>query len=143
MLIPSKLFLLWKDTGLGSLHGGYGLIFWGLALPAWFYVWAKSIIQRSRLDFWIYSLLIIGLGQLMWVSLEDYIWTARYSIFVVAIGLLALGQVLIIFDKIIFFRRGIKILCVLFAVLAVVHLSENNPSTALIKLLRLSWMGNI
>jgi len=136
MLIPSKLFLLWKDTGLGSLHGGYGLIFLGLALPAWFYIWTTSIIQRNRLNFWIYSLLIIGVGQLMWVSLKDYIWTARYSIFIVAIGLLALGQVLIIFDQIILFRRGIKILCVLFAVLAVVHLSENIPSYRIDKIIK-------
>ena len=139
--IPCKLLLLWKDIGLGSLHGGYGLIFWGIALPAWFYIWAKSIIQRKRLDFWLYSLLIIGVGQLMLVSLEDYIWIARYSIFIVAIGLIALGEVLIIFDQIVSFQKGIKILCVVFTILAVVHLSENSPTYRIDKIIKIFLDG--
>lgn len=128
MLIPPKLLLLWKDIGLGSLHGGYGLIFWGIGLPAWLYVWLRSIAQRKMFDFWMYSSLVIGIGQLMFKALKYYIWVPRFSLFVVVFGLLALGQVVMIFSEFVFFRKAIKVLCILFAVLAVVHLSENAPS---------------
>ena len=126
--IPSKLLLLWKDTCLESLQ--YGPIFWGLALPAWFYVWARSIVQRNMLVGWMYSWFIVGVGQLMLLPLQDYHQhnVARYSIFVVALGLLALGQVMMTFDRIVFFRKTIKVLCILFAIFVVVHLGKNEPS---------------
>ena len=127
MLIPSKVLCLWKDIGLGTAGGGYGLIFWGLALPAWFYVWFQSIKQKNKFDFWLYSPLIIGIGQIMFIPVNDS-WLERYSLFVVTLGLLALGQVIMIFEQILFFKRVVKILCVVFAGIAVVHLSNNNPS---------------
>jgi len=127
-VIPHKLFLNWKDIGLGTLHGGYGLIFWSLAFPAWLLVWVRSMARRNWFDFWVYSLLVLGLGQLLVVPLQDYSWTSRYSIFMVALGLLALGQAMMIFDKKVFFSRAIRISCILFAVLAVVNLSNNDPS---------------
>ena len=121
MLIPSKFLLLWKDVGLGSFNGGYGLIFWGMALPAWFYIWSRSILQKNKFDFWVYLPLVVGIGQLMFPSLDRYEYLPRYSIFIVAIGLLALGQVMVVFTRFDYFRKGIKVLCIIFAVIAIVR----------------------
>jgi len=132
MYIPSKLFLLWNDPGLGSLNGGYGLIFWGMGLPAWFYVWGRSIKQKNVLDFWIHLSLIISFAPLMWIPVKDFVATPRYSIFVVVLGILALGQVMAIFSHINYFRRAIKTLCAIFAVLSVGHLSNHWPDYKII-----------
>ena len=130
ILIPSKLLFLWKDFAYGFMNAGYGLIFWGLGLPAWFYGWIRSIIQKNKFDFWLYSFLVIGIGQLMLAPLEDFRFpgVARYSIFVPAVGLLALGQVMMLFDKFVFFRKSIRVLCIIFSVLAVVHSSNDSGS---------------
>jgi len=68
MLIPSKLLLLWKDVGLGSFNGGYGLIFWGMALPAWFYIWSRSILQKNKFDFCVFAVIAIVRGD------DDFGW---------------------------------------------------------------------
>ena len=126
-LIPYKLYYIWNDRGLGRLYGGYGLIFWGLAIPAWFYIWIRAIKQKRNFDLLIYSPLIVGIGQLTLASIDDNALIARYSLFVVALGLLALEDVMKSFDTIVLFKKAIKTLCVLCSILFLVHLSVNKP----------------
>ena len=118
-----KLLVLWKDEGLLSLHGGYGLVFWGIALPAWFYIFVRSLIKREALSFWLSLPLIIGVAKLMPVPLKCFPFTGRYSLFIVALALVALGQTLTIFYREVFFRGIVKFSCVAFAMLSVIQLS--------------------
>jgi len=127
MGIPSRVLYLWKDIGLGTSGGGYGLVFFGLALPSWFYVWFQSIKQKNKFDFWVYSPFMIGIGQIMFIP-GNVSWFERYSLFVVPLGLLALGQVIMIFEQILSFKKLIKTVCVIFAGIAVIHFSSNDPS---------------
>jgi len=124
--IGPKLRALWKDAGLGSLHGGYGLAFWGVALPAWLYIFVRSLVRRDRLSLFLSLPLMVGVAKLMPVPLKCFQFTGRYSLFIVALALVSLGQVLTIFSKEVFFGRSVKFVCIAFAMLSVVHLSAVN-----------------
>jgi len=118
-----KLSALWHDTGLMSLHGGYGLIFWGICLPAWLYVMGRSIVRKEFLNGWLFLPMMVGMVKLLPVPLECFSSIERYSLFMVGLGMVAIGRVLTIFDQEILFQRAVKPACVIFAVLGVVQLS--------------------
>ena len=121
--ITRKSLILWQDKGLGSLHGGYGLVFWGIALPAWCYIFVRSIIKREALSFWLSLPLFIGVAKLILLPLKCFPFIGRYSLFIVALALVALGQVLTIFYREVSFRRVVKSSCVALAMLSVIQLS--------------------
>jgi len=53
----------------------------------------------------VHTLFIIGIGQLMLLVSANYSCIGRFSLFVVALGLLALGQVLMTFERIVFLEE--------------------------------------
>jgi hypothetical protein len=87
-----------QDPGLGSLHGGFGAVFWGLCVPALAYRLAAALRAaiRSRqlfpLLFW--GQVLVGGLEFLIVPSETLDLTARYVLFVVGLGLVALGIVL-------------------------------------------------
>jgi hypothetical protein len=96
---PEKLVAYpFQDPGLGSLHGGFGAVFWALCLPALGYRLAAAVRAaiRSRrlfpLAFWG-QVLVGGLAMSI-LSSATVELTARYALFVVGLGLVALGTVL-------------------------------------------------
>ncbi len=121
--IAMKLLDIGKDSALGSLHGRFGLVFCAIALPAWFYIFIRSIVKKDTLNFWLSLCLIMGVLKLMPVPLNWFNLTLRYSLFIVALALVALGQLLDLFESQEFFIRTIKFSCVIFAVLSVFQLS--------------------
>ena len=130
--IPIKIGLLLKDPGLGSLHGGFGLIFWGMAFPTWIYVLYQSMRrgdQVSKINLRLAVPFVLGVTQLMLVPVNVFQLTARYSLFIVALGLVALGQVLTMFQQVGFFTRAVKAACVVWAGFSLLYLSElGSPS---------------
>ena len=122
-----KLWKLWQDAGLGSLHGGFGLAFWGLALPAWFYtiiqVTVKKRDENERIFLWLVLPFLAGVGQLIMITLSALPRCPRYSLYIVALGLLALGRVLTAFDSVIFFKKTVQILSIISAGLAILQWS--------------------
>lgn len=123
-------FLLYfiQDPGLGSFHGGFGMIFWGLCIPALAYCGYRSI--RAALDREFFLLFFWGQVLLIFLFFFYQGWVPgletnqRYVLVGVGFGLLALGQVLQIL------RRElpgsvsvIRSLSIAAAVLAVVHMA--------------------
>lgn len=125
--IPQKLVMLGKDAGLGSLHGGYGLTFWGIAFPAWIYIFVRSlgklVKEKKAFDFWLSFQLIIGFFQLMLIPFENLPHDPRYSLFVVPIGLLTLGYVFDLFKEKRISLGIIKGSCIVFSIFSVGLLS--------------------
>ena len=118
------------DVGLGSFAGGFGMVFWGMAFPGWVCIWVNSFKNFTQEGFlrWIFwTQMIFGLAVVVLapVPMEEFKYISRYSLFVVAIGLIALGKVLELlqFHKI--FLKTIKILCIYGAALSVILLSDS------------------
>ena len=120
-----------EDIGIGSYDGGFGLAFWGVAFPAWIYVFCASLLgaRRSGLAklFTLFQL-PLGFSLLLLAPKNNIAYTGRFSIFVVAIGLLALCLLFeLLQDKI--FTFSVKVLCIIFSILAVSLMSVSvSPS---------------
>ncbi len=124
---PAKYALLFiEDTGLGSFHGGFGLTFLGIAFPCWVFVFLKSIQQfrlsKNLIPIGIWVQFILGYWILFMVPLGQLYLCPRYSIFIIPIGLLAMGTILSITKNKIY-TTAIKTLCCIFSILAVVELA--------------------
>jgi len=124
-----KLLTVWKDPGLGNLNGGFGLVFWGLAVPAWFYVFIRAIGKRKNESekalLWLALPFAMGILQLMMVSLEALHSSARYSLFIIPLGLLSLGKLLTLFNEFIIFRRGTQVVCIILGLFALLPFKGN------------------
>jgi hypothetical protein len=96
---PMRLLLfLFRDPGLGSLNGGFGLAFWGPALPA--LAWCGRQAWRSArardwfpLLFWsqVPLVLLLYLAQ---TDVTRIAFTMRLALVLVPLGLLALALAL-------------------------------------------------
>jgi hypothetical protein len=87
-----------SDLGLGSFHGGFGVVFWGLALPALLFCsWgAVRLLWRGNyFPAWFWGYVPIAfLTLFLQLRTPRLQYDQRYIIVVVALGLLALGHVL-------------------------------------------------
>jgi len=131
-----KLFLLFYDIGRGSYHGGYGTIFWVIALPLVIYYWMTSIIKIRNNGGWIESLLWaqvpIGIFLLFLVPIADFGLSPRFSLYVIAIGFLALGKFFYCEESKKLAIRTFQILCLFSAIISINFLSTMNlPSYAI------------
>jgi hypothetical protein len=123
-----SLMYVFQDPGLGSFHGGFGPVFWGLCLPALVYCFCKALGAARRRDyfpalFWgqVPLTFLVYFVQIQTQRLE---FNQRLILVVVAFGLLALGIVLVRLRKA--YPGSAPVLRssgVLAAVLAVVHLA--------------------
>lgn len=117
--------ILRMAKGSSDFNAGYGIIFWGLALPAWFYISIRAFIKRrnenERIFLWLTLPFVIGIVQLLMISLEALTRCPRYSLYIVPLGYLTLGAVLTIFDRNIFFKRAVQSVCIIFSFLTVLH----------------------
>lgn len=89
---------LFADPGLGSFHGGFGLVFWGLAVPALVFCGFRAVQSARRGDwlpllFWAY-VPVAFLIYFFQVKSARLIYNQRYILAVVPLGLLALGLAL-------------------------------------------------
>ena len=118
------LFL--RDFGLGELHGGFGLTFWGLAFPAWAFALGESFASKSKermVSLFILAQMFTGFVMLFLVPLEVFYLSPRYSLFIVAIGLLGLGKITVSLRNYGFVYKLLVILPTAFSILALIHLA--------------------
>jgi hypothetical protein len=117
-----------QDPGLGSLHGGFGAVFWGLCLPALVHALGGALrtAVRSRqvfpLLFWGQALV----GALAFVTVRtDFAaeYTARYILFVVGLGLLALARSFPLLGQLPGAVAALKAFAVGSSLLATIHLA--------------------
>jgi hypothetical protein len=126
---PEKILAFpFLDPGLGSLHGGFGVVFWGLGAPAVAYCCAhalRSAVRSGRLFpilFWGQAL--VGGAALLLVPSDVTDLTARYTLFVVGLGLVALGIVLRpLAAQLPYSGSILRGFCVAASLLAVVHVA--------------------
>jgi hypothetical protein len=95
---PEKLFAFpFLDPGLGSLHGGFGVVFWGLCLPALAYrlaaAWRTAVRSRRLLPLLLWAQVLVGGVALSMVPASMIEISPRYVLFAVGLGLVAFGTV--------------------------------------------------
>jgi hypothetical protein len=125
---PEKLLAYpFQDPGLGSLHGGFGAVFWGLCLPALAYRLAAAlragIVFRRLFPLSFWGQVLVGGLALSIVPSTTLELTARYVLFVVGLGLVALGMVLPRLATLPGSLSGLRAFSVAACALAVVHLA--------------------
>ncbi|MCG6553510.1 MAG: glycosyltransferase family 39 protein [Candidatus Magnetominusculus sp. LBB02] len=124
LLLKAKLLFV-NDIGLGSLHGGYGILYWGAAFPSWIYCMWKSFRARqfTVLFFWLQG--IIGILMLFAIPYDDFDFVPRYSLFAVGLGFLAFGKALTLFHDNRYKLLTLKASAIGLSMLAVIHLSNS------------------
>lgn len=128
--------LFFKDTGLGSFHGGFGIIFWAMAIPAWFYFLIKSLKikdeSRRKKQIFIWLQLLVGFFILFLVPLYKFHRSARLAIFMVPIGLLAVGKLIEFYDNNKIYKNIVLFCCCIFSALSVFSMARAKlPSYAI------------
>jgi hypothetical protein len=122
------------DSGLGTYDGGFGLVFWGMGLTSWAYVTVRSILTLGRSTLPLLTVLAyLPLGFLLLLVLPPrYVdFDGRLAVFVAAVGLVALAEVLRVLGNRTYVS-SIKVLCVILSVLSVSLLpSSQQPSYSL------------
>jgi hypothetical protein len=134
------------DLGLGSLHGGFGVIFWGLGFPCVAYFLFQGVRKAFRKDcfplfFW--GQILVGFYSVFLTINKDFEFNQRYVLFVVGFGLLAVGN---LFQNL----RGnlpftvpiLKLFCVGSSFLAVMHLASYGWPSYQIKPAVEDWLAN-
>ncbi|NIP37760.1 MAG: hypothetical protein GWM89_01600 [Candidatus Dadabacteria bacterium] len=122
----TKIKLLFTtDDGIGSLHGGYGLYFWSAAVPAWIYLFIRCLktnIQNRTTEIIIWSQLLIGIAIIILIPVDRIKFQARYFLFVIGIGSLAIGSIISHF-RYKTYQIGIIILCCVSALFSLTQLA--------------------
>jgi hypothetical protein len=125
---PAKLFAFpFQDPGLGSLHGGFGAVFWALCLPALALRLAaamRTVIAERRwfpLLFW--GQVLVGALSFLIVPSETFDMTARYILFVVGLGLVALAMCLPRLSSLPGALTALRAFSIAAAALAAIHLA--------------------
>ena len=124
--ILRRLFIL--DTGIGSLHGGFGLIFWGMALPCWFYFFIKSFFVRridKTIHIIVWSQFIVGFIYFMLSPLEIFFRFPRHSIFIIPIGMMAVSMMIEKFNANRIYRHSMLIGCCVFSFMSLFQVAKS------------------
>jgi len=124
---PARLLLyLFEDPGLGSLNGGFGLIFWGFGLPALVWCVWRAVRRRDWLAALVFApVLPTVLIFLLQTDLSRLRFNLRLILLVVALGLVALAILLrAVRDEVPWAAPGLKAAGVLASVLAVIQLAS-------------------
>ncbi len=124
------LFLL-GDIGVGTLDGGFGLVFWGLGFPSWLCILLYTLLKYEKENLTKLIALLplpIGILILLLVPKHSWIFNGRYALFIVPIGLLALSLAYdMVRDNV--YRHTLKIVCIVFSFASVCLLSvSDKPS---------------
>jgi hypothetical protein len=123
----TKIKLLFtKDDGIGSLHGGFGLYFWGIAIPSWVYLFIRCLrinTKKRTTEIIIWSQLLIGIIILILIPLDRLKFQARYLLFIIGIGSLAIGSAISFFNNNRTYKLLIIILCCFSAIFSMTQLA--------------------
>jgi len=125
-LMNNAKLLYFDDAGLGSFNGGYGLIFWGLAFPSWFYVFLKSCIEAMKgkiFNFLFWLQIPLALCMLLSIPGSDFAYTPRYILFITGLALLALCEIFYLLKDKRILLSSLRLLCLIFAFLSVTLMS--------------------
>ncbi|MDZ4242935.1 MAG: hypothetical protein U1D99_08925 [Candidatus Omnitrophota bacterium] len=117
--------LFFKDSGIGTFNGGFGLTFWGMAFPAWVMAFCSAVFSQGKnrfVRFFILAQFLFGLSLLLGVSLRQFPYTPRYAIFIAGPALIALGTILAAFQKSRPYAVLTKSLCIAFSFLSLTSL---------------------
>jgi len=85
------------DIGVGTFDGGFGLVFWGIGFPSWLYVAIYTLFHIKTSETaknMVLLYLPIGFLLLLVVPKNNIEFAGRFSIFVVAIGMFAMCQMI-------------------------------------------------
>lgn len=140
-VIIRENFLKWllryplEDIGVGSMDGGFGLVFWGVGFSSWLYIAARSIINFRRTLFTehiVLSYLPIGFCLLLIVPDSNIQFASRFVIFIIAIGLYAICLILAVLkDRI--YISALKTVCVILSFMTVSLMTTSNLPVFTIK----------
>ncbi len=127
VLIEKLKLLFLHDTGIGSLNGGYGINFWTIALPCWVFCLIKSFqLKRENKLFpiYIWMQILLGFVFLFLSPVSRLYFRTRYSIFIIAIALIALAKVLNYYKDHKIYKNLIITACCLFALFSFINLAN-------------------
>ncbi|MEQ1803542.1 MAG: glycosyltransferase family 39 protein [Gammaproteobacteria bacterium] len=86
---------LFEDPGLGSLNGGFGLVFWGCALPALAWCAWRAVARRDWLAVLLWAqVLLVVFTFLVQTDVSRVRFNLRLILVVVGLGLVALSLLL-------------------------------------------------
>ena len=143
---PESFFaFLFNDLGLGSLHGGFGVIFIGMGIPAFMFFFFQAIKKASEKNFFpilFWGQFLIGFYALMLLGLEHFRFNQRYILYVVGFGLIAIGLLFQKFKTELPFSVPIlKLLCVGASFLAVLYMASYGLPSYQIKPAVEDWLN--
>lgn len=96
-----RMFFL-RDVELTTFNGGFGLVFFGMAVWAWGYIVIVYIRHFRRtprkthawVHLYILSFFLLGLLFFWPVSLHEFRYSVRYAIYIIPIAFIALAKVM-------------------------------------------------
>jgi hypothetical protein len=118
MLLGQKWHKLYvQDIELSRLNGGLGLVFWAFCFPLWGLLFLRSIkrIKKRFVVFWFWLQILLAFPFVLSWSVQQIDYTVRYVIYIVPLGLVALGMFLDVLK-----RNDFSVLLKLFKVMAMI-----------------------
>jgi hypothetical protein len=125
---PGNAFTLpFQDPGLGSLHGGFGAVFWGLSVPSILFCFAagarRALRERDLFPALFWGQCFVALPAFAMIPVESMPFDVRYVLFVTGLGLAALALAMKRLEQFPGAGFVVRVFCVAASVLAVVQLA--------------------